>query len=87
MPQTEKILNSGYDVLCMTDNVDEFAIKYVGDYNEKPFKNVTDGDTGIENATEEIAEDDKPLIELIKEAVQGEVFDVKLSKKLGTPII
>ena len=84
MPQTEKILNSGYDVLCMTDNVDEFAIKYVGDYNEKPFKNVTDGDTGIENATEEIAEDDKPLVELIKEAVQGEVFDVKLSKKLGT---
>ena len=83
MPQTEKVLNSGFDVLCMTDNVDEFAIKYVGVYNEKEFKNVTDGDTGIENSTEEILEEDKPMIELIKQNLAGEVFDVKLSKKLG----
>ena len=83
MPQTEKVLNSGYDVLCMTENVDEFAIKYVGVYNEKEFKNVTDGDTGIENATEEITDEDKPLIDFLKETLTGEVFDVKLSKKLG----
>ncbi len=83
MPQTEKVLNSGYDVLCMTENVDEFAIKYIGVYNEKEFKNVTDGDTGIENATEEITDEDKPLIDFLKETLTGEVFDVKLSKKLG----
>ena len=83
MPQTEKVLNSGYDVLCMTDNVDEFAIKYVGMYNEKEFKNVTDGDTGIENSTEEVTDADKPIIDFLKEALNGEVFDVKLSKKLG----
>ena len=84
MPQTEKILNSGYDVLCMTDNVDEFAIKYVANYDGKEFKNVTDGNTGIDNATEEILEEDKPIIEFIKESLGGEVLDVKLSKKLGT---
>lgn len=84
MPQTEKVLNSGYDVLCMTDNVDEFAIKYVASYEGKEFKNVTDGDTGIENATEETLEEDKPILEFIKNALGGEVFDVKLSKKLGT---
>lgn len=83
MPQTEKVLSSGYDVLCMTDNVDEFAIKYVGVYNEKEFKNVTDGDNGIENATEEASEEDKPLVEFLKQTLAGEVFDVKLSKKLG----
>lgn len=83
MPQTEKILNSGYDVLCMTDNVDEFAIKYIYEYNQKQFKNVTDGDTGIENQTDEISDEDKPLVEFIKEKIQGEVFDVKLSSKLG----
>ena len=83
MPQTEKVLNSGYDVLCMTDNVDEFAIKYVGMYNEKEFKNVTDGDTGIENSTEKVSDADKPILDFIKEALNGEVFDVKLSKKLG----
>ncbi len=84
MPQTEKILNSGYDVLCMTDNVDEFAIKYVGSYDSKEFKNVTDGNTGIENATEEVLEEDKPILEFVKESLNGEVFDVKLSKKLGS---
>ena len=83
MPQTEKVLNSGYDVICMTDNVDEFAIKYVGMYNEKEFKNVTDGDTGIENATEEITDEDKPIVEFLKDTLAGEVYDVKLSKKLG----
>ena len=84
MPQTEKVLNSGYDVLCMTDNVDEFAIKYVGLYDDKEFKNVTDGDTGIENAVEEVTDDDKPLVEFLKDTLKTEVFDVRLSKKLGT---
>ena len=83
MPQTEKVLNSGYDVLCMTDNVDEFAIKYIGTYQEKEFKNVTDGDTGIENATEEATDEDKPIVDFLKEALIGDVYDVKLSKKLG----
>ena len=83
MPQTEKVLNSGYDVLCMTENVDEFAIKYVASYDGKEFKNVTDSGTGIENSTEEVSDDDKPIVELIKNALAGEVFDVKLSKTLG----
>ncbi len=83
MPQTSKILDSGYDVLCMTDNVDEFAIKYLGSYKEKEFKNVTDGDSGIEAEKEEISDDDKQVLEAVKTALEGEVFDVKLSKKLG----
>ena len=83
MPQAEKVLKSGYDVLCMTDNVDEFAIKYLGAYSEKEFKNVTDGNTGIDNEAEEISEEDKPILELIKQTLAGEVFDVKLSKKLA----
>lgn len=84
MPQTEKVLNSGYDVLCMTDNVDEFAIKYVGIYEEKEFKNVTDGDKGIENSTEQVSESDKPLIDFLKDTLKTEVFDVRLSKSLGS---
>ncbi len=83
MPQTSKILESGYDVLCMTDNVDEFAVKYLAAYKEKEFKNVTDGDTGIENAAESISDDDKAVVEFLKSALEGEVFDVKLSSKLG----
>ena len=83
MPQVEKVLSSGYDVLCMTDNVDEFAIKYIGSYSGKEFKNVTDGSAGIEDAEDNISEEDKPVLEFLKETLAGDVFDVKLSKKLG----
>lgn len=84
MPQVEKVLSSGYDVLCMTDNVDEFAIKYIGTYKEKEFKNVSDGDTGLDSEKQEISEEDKPVLEMIKQELAGEVFDVKLSDKLGS---
>jgi molecular chaperone HtpG len=67
----------------MTDNVDEFAIKYLGAYDQKEFKNVTGGDTGIENEADTVSEEDKPILEFVKLALGGEVFDVKLSKKLG----
>ena len=82
-PQVQKVLASGYDVLCMTDNVDEFAIKYLGAYKEKEFKNASDGDAGIENKDEVVSDEDKPIVEFLKNTLAGEVFDVKLSKKLG----
>lgn len=83
MPQTAKIVDSGFDVLLMTDNVDEFAIKYLASYKDKEFKNVTDGDNGIEKENEEVSDDDKKILEVLKSALEGEVFDVKLTKKLG----
>ncbi len=85
MPKTEKILDAGYDVLCMTDNVDEFAIKYVAEYDGKPFKNVTDGDSLAETKEEnEISEEDKNVLEFVKNALDGEVLEVRLSKNLGS---
>lgn len=83
MPQVEKVLSSGFDVLCMTDNVDEFAIKYIMNYNGKEFKNVTDGDNGLDNKDEETKEEDKPILEFIKNALDGEVLDVKFASNLG----
>ena len=84
MPQVEKILKSGYDVLCMTDNVDEFAIKYIVNYNGKEFKNVTDGDNGLDDEAEETKEEDKPILEFIKNALDGEVLEVKFASNLGS---
>ncbi len=84
MPQVEKVLASGYDVLCMTDNVDEFAIKYIMNYDGKEFKNVTDGDNGIDAEEEAISDDEKPILEFMKEALNGEVLEVKFSKNLGS---
>lgn len=83
MPQVEKVLESGFDVLCMTDNVDEFAIRYIMNYNGKEFKNVTDGDNGVDNEAEETKEDEKPILEFITNALDGEVLEAKFASNLG----
>lgn len=83
MPQVEKVLASGYDVLCMTDNVDEFAIKYIASYSGKEFKNVNDGDNGLDDVQEEVKEEEKPVLEFVKNALDGEVLDVKFASNLG----
>ena len=67
----------------MTDNVDEFAIRYIMNYDGKEFKNVTDGDNGIDKEDEAQNEDDKPILEFIKNALGGEVLEVKFSSQLG----
>ena len=84
MPQVEKVLDKGYDVLCMTDNVDEFAIKYIMNYDGKEFKNVTDGDNGIDSEEEVVNDDEKPVLDFLREALGGEVMEVKFSRNLGS---
>ena len=41
LPQVEAVKEKGYEVLYLTDDVDEFALKVLGKYNDKEFKNVT----------------------------------------------
>lgn len=77
LPQVEKMLSSETDVLLLSDDVDEFAIKFMGEYDKKQFKNVTD--LASENADEAVLEEDKAVISAIKE-VLGE----KVTKVIGT---
>lgn len=81
LPQTEKVLDAGYDVLCMTDNVDEFAIRFLGSYEQKEFRSVAGEDIGIKD---EAAENDsyKEITDFIKEALGDKVAKVKLSSIL-----
>lgn len=44
MPQTEMVLDKGYEILYFTEDVDEFAIKMLMNYKEKEFKSVSSGD-------------------------------------------
>ena len=81
LPQTEKVLDAGYDVLAMTDNVDEFAVKFLDKYKEKEFRSVSGEDTGIEE-DETVPEEDKEVIDFIKESLGDKVAKVKLSQKL-----
>lgn len=81
LPQCEKVIESGYDILCFTDDVDEFAIKFLTKYEEKEFRSVSSSDLGLKE--EETAyEDAKEITDFMKEALDGKVADVKISARL-----
>jgi molecular chaperone HtpG len=87
LPQTEMVLDKGYEILYFTDDVDEFAIKMLMKYKEKEFKSVSSGDLGIdseadkqENEAEE--SDNKELFEAMGGLLAGKVKSVKASKRL-----
>lgn len=86
LPQTEVVADKGYDILYFTDEVDEFAIKMLMNYKEKPFKNVSSGDLGIEEENKEEIEKEenknKDLLEEMKNILAGKVKEVKISKRL-----
>ncbi len=79
LPQVEKVVDSGYEVLCMKDDVDEFMLKMIGKYFDKEFKNVCSGDLGL-NETEE--EQDKEIADYIKECLNGKVKKVRITNRL-----
>ncbi len=83
LPQCEKVTEEGFDVLCMTDSIDEFAIRIMLNYKEKEFRSVASEDIGIDDGVEESAED-KEVTDFLKEALEGKVGKVKLSSRLKT---
>ena len=89
LPQTEAVLDKGYEILYFTDNVDEFAIRMLRDYDGKEFKSVSSGDLGLETPEEKeqeekTAEENKDLFDFMKDALDGKVKAVRLSKRLKT---
>ncbi len=85
MPQAEKVKEAGYDILCLTDEVDEFAIKVLGEYDKKEFRSVSAGDLGLDNAQKSEASDkDKEILKFIKESLGDKIKEARLSSHLKT---
>ncbi|MEF3356129.1 molecular chaperone HtpG [Paenibacillus sp. GYB006] len=87
LPQTELVADKGYEILYFTDDVDEFAIKMLQNYQEKEFRSVSSGDLGFEaDANEQEAEakenENKELFEQMQELLGSKVKKVKASKRL-----
>ncbi|WP_438491903.1 molecular chaperone HtpG [Paenibacillus sp. IHBB 3054] len=87
LPQTEMVLDKGYEMLYFTDDIDEFAIKMIMNYKEKEFKNVSSGDLGIEadaadKPSEEEENENKGLFDAMQGILSGKVKAVKASKRL-----
>ncbi|HPF21219.1 MAG TPA: molecular chaperone HtpG [Syntrophomonas sp.] len=85
LPQTELLADKGYEILYFTDDVDEFAIRIMMNYQDKDFKSVSGGDLGLDNDNEtdaEAAEEHKNLYAAMKEMLGSKVHDVRVSKRL-----
>ena len=79
MPKTASVLDKGYDVLCLTEDVDEFAVKMLREYDKKQFKSIESGDIGIETESVEL---DATVAEKLLKALDGKVGKVVGSKSL-----
>lgn len=84
MPQTEMVLDKGYEILYFTEDIDEFAIKMLMNYKEKEFKSVSSGDLGIESEEENKKENEenKGIFEAMKDALGEKISAVKASSRL-----
>lgn len=89
LPQLEKIKDKGYEVLYFTQDVDEFAIKVMINYDGKPFKSISDADLDLDTEEEKeeakkLDEENKDMFTFMQEAIADKVKIVRLSKKLKT---
>ena len=87
LPQLEKVLEKGYEVLYFTDTVDEFLTSIIREYDSKQFKSILKGDLDLDSKQEKEeldkkSQDNKDIIDAIKELLKDKVSDVKLSNRM-----
>ena len=89
LPAAELISDKGFDLLVLTQDVDEFVLQVLHTYKEKEFRNVSGGDLGLETEEEKKENEAKSaeykdLFAAMKTALGDKVSDVRLSSRLKT---
>lgn len=92
LPQMDVMKDKGYDVLLFTDEIDEFMIQVLQNYQELPFKSIQQGETDlIDDAQKEVLKkkekENKDILKAIKKALKDKVKDVKLSARLKSSAV
>ncbi|MBR5538061.1 MAG: molecular chaperone HtpG [Clostridia bacterium] len=87
LPQSERILAKGYEILCVQSSEDELLLQILGQQDGKQFKSVNDDDALPRTEEEKAAaakqaEAAKALLDFVKEALGDKVFAVRTSEKL-----
>jgi molecular chaperone HtpG len=92
LPQAELVREKGYEILYLTEDIDEFVVRIRGKFEEKEFRSVNDEDLDLESdedkkEAERQETENKDVLEFIKESLDGKVAEVRLSQKLkNTPV-
>lgn len=89
LPQLEAVKAKGYDVLCFTDDVDEFAIQMLMEYDGKKFANICKDELNLGTDEEKKALDEKntaskDMLEEMKTYLEDEVSAVKFTNSIGS---
>ena len=92
VPQTELVRAKGYDILCLGEDVDEFAIRTLREYDGMEFCDVAGNDLDLETEEEkkendERREAEKEVLDFIKDSLGEEVSEVKASRSLKTHFV
>ncbi len=87
LPTAERVLDKGFDILYLTDDVDEFALQMLRVYAEKEFRNISGDDLGLESDEEKEElkkqnEEHKDLFDAMKETLGDKVAGVQLTQRL-----
>ena len=87
LPQVERIKDKGYEILYLTQDVDDFVMQALGELDGKQFKSVSDQDAlpqteEEQKAAEEKAEAGKAAVDFVKETLGDKVKEVRISKIL-----
>jgi len=85
LPQTETVKEKGYEILYLTDEVDEFVMQALHDIDGKELKSVNSDDAADEaekKNAEEKTKENQSLLDFVKESLDGKVKEVRISEKL-----
>lgn len=87
LPQTDMVKEKGYEILYMTENIDEFALQMLGQYDGKSFVNISanDLDLSTEEEKAELEKENqaaKEMLDQLKEALGNVVSDVRFTNRL-----
>ena len=82
LPQNEVLKDGGYEILYLTDKMDEFVFDMFRNYKEKPFRSAQDGDLGIDTGKKDGAELAQETLDFIKKSLGDKVDEVVASNKL-----
>lgn len=88
LPQFEAVKEKGFEILCLTEYVDEFVVKTLMNYNDKQFVNICDEelDLGDEDEKKELEKENKKakdIFEEMKKAIGDEISSVRFTSKLS----
>ena len=87
LPQTDAVKDKGYEILYLTENVDEFALKMLGEYDGKKFMNICDDNLSLDSEDEKKALEEentaaKDMFDAMKESIGDSISAVRFTNKL-----